>query len=417
MNISTKNRKMLTPINIDVFKRYVSDRTNDNEINNSYKKFKIFLDSEEKDVEILNNAFSEFGSLNNLNQTRLKKSRHSTKKMALNYPLFKLISKDVNSKSHIKINPNLFVKKTKINKNNKNNKNKTIIKTSNIINTNNSNDKDNNRNKKYYNTFTSNHKFPNLKLNKKELINYKNQVNTTSNKFLNNKEYSNPKINNIDIKKSNESLDKNIITRNNYLNKTSGLFNNINKSKKILNFMEFYNINKNKKEPENESNIGNMNSISYKTMNNIYQINPDKNKLFFDIEEIKDINSNLNTKIEKSEIKQNLKSKKFNKKYKRNETKFFGNEDIKVIKNIKKKNKKKSFDYFRQSQKGMKYAQKVIGNNYKREKTVSEEINLRKQKEKNFYDLIDNIILNNNLFVYDINKIDKRLRLKQEDDF
>ena len=181
--------------------------------------------------------------------------------------------------------------------------------------------------------------------------------------------------------------------------------------------MEFYNINKNKKEPENESNIGNMNSISYKTMNNIYQINPDKNKLFFDIEEIKDINSNLNTKIEKSEIKQNLKSKKFNKKYKRNETKLFGNEDIKVIKNIKKKNKKKSFDYFRQSQKGMKYAQKVIGNNYKREKTVSEEINLRKQKEKNFYDLIDNIILNNNLFVYDINKIDKRLRLKLEDDF
>jgi len=413
MNISTKNRKMLTPINIDVFKRYISDRTNDNEINNSFKKFKIFLDSEEKNVEILNNAFSEFGSLNNLNQTRLKKPRHSSKKMTLNYPLFKLINKDVNSKSHIKINPNIFVKKTKINKNNKN---KTTIKASNIINTNNSTDKDNNRNKNYYNTFTSNHKFPNLKLNKKELIINKNQVNTTSNKFLNSKEYSSPKMN-INNKKINESLDKNIITRNNYLNKTSGLFNNINKSKKILNFMEFYNINKNKKEPENESNLGNMNSISYKTMNNIYQINPNKNKLFFDIEEIKGINSNLNTKIEKSEIKQSLKSKKFNKKYKRNETKFFGNEDIKVIKNIKKRNKKKSFDYLKQSQRGMKYAQKVIGNNYKREKTVSEEINLRKQKEKNFYDLIDNIILNNNLFVYDINKIDKRLRLKQEDDF
>ena len=47
-------------------------------------------------------------------------------------------------------------------------------------------------------------------------------------------------------------------------------------------------------------------------------------------------------------------------------------------------------------------------------KTLSEEIKLRKQKEKKFYDTIDNIILNNDLFVYDINKIDKRLKMKRD---
>ena len=49
MNISSsKITKLLIPMNLNVFKRFTSDKTTDNEINNSYKKYKLSLDSEEK---------------------------------------------------------------------------------------------------------------------------------------------------------------------------------------------------------------------------------------------------------------------------------------------------------------------------------------------------------------------------------
>ena len=158
-----------------------------------------------------------------------------------------------------------------------------------------------------------------------------------------------------------------------------------------------------------------MNSLSYKTMNNIYQTNQNKNKLFFDIKEIKDINTKFKTKIEKTGIKQKIKAKTFSQRYKKQEKKFLANKDIQMIQYIRQK-KQKSSGFFKLSQKMKNLAHKVIGNNYKREKSVAEEIKIRKKKEKNFYELVDNMLLNNNLFVYDINKIDKRLRLKKEED-
>ena len=86
-----------------------------------------------------------------------------------------------------------------------------------------------------------------------------------------------------------------------------------------------------------------------------------------------------------------------------------------MIQYIRQK-KQKSSGFFKLSQKMKNLAHKVIGNNYKREKSVAEEIKIRKKKEKNFYELVDNMLLNNNLYVYDINKIDKRLRLRKEED-
>ena len=272
-------------------------------------------------------------------------------------------------------------------------------------------------NNKFYNTFNNNlkHKIPNLHENKKSLLNYNNQINTLSSTTLN-KEYN--KYNNTDITNSNESIDnKKYHTRNNFLNKTSGLFNSFNKSKRILNFLEFYNINRIKNELNNndKSNTINMNSLSYKTMNNIYQTNQSKNKLFFDIKEIKDINTKFKTKIEKTGIKQKIKAKTFSQRYKKQEKKFLANKDIQMIQYIRQK-KQKSSGFFKLSQKMKNLAHKVIGNNYKREKSVAEEIKIRKKKEKNFYELVDNMLLNNNLYVYDINKIDKRLRLRKEED-
>lgn len=416
MNISSsKNRKLLTPMNLDVFKRFTSDKTTDNEINNSYKKYKLFLDSEEKNIELLNNAFSEFAkvNINQVNPTKLKKYRHSTRKISLNYPIFKLVSKDKNNKSINKIDNNILAKKLK-NKKTKYNNNKLILKNkSNDINF----DDNNMINNKFYNTFNNNlnHKIPNIYETKKSLINYNNQIDAFSSTTLN-KGYN--KYNSTDISNSNELVDnKKYHTRNNFLNKTSGLFNSFNKSKRILNFLEFYNINRSKCEQNNndKSNTINMNSLSYKTMNNIYQTNQNKNKLFFDIKEIKDINTKFKTKIEKTEIKQKIKAKTFHKRYKKQEKKFLSNKDIQIIQYIRQK-KQKSSGFFKLSQKMKNLAHKVIGNNYKREKSVTEEIKIRKKKEKNFYELVDNMLLNNNLFVYDINKIDKRLRLKQEED-
>ena len=178
--------------------------------------------------------------------------------------------------------------------------------------------------------------------------------------------------------------------------------------------MEFYNINttKSRKELEKESKVINMNSISYKTMNSIYKKNNNKNKLFYDIKQIKDINNNIVNCIEKSEIKLIKKNKTFQKRYKKNEVKFFGNEDLKLMKNNKKKGKSNKKDIFRNSVKEIYIPRKIFGKI--KIKTLSEEIKLRKQKEKKFYDTIDNIILNNDLFVYDINKIDKRLKMKRD---
>ena len=168
-------------------------------------------------------------------------------------------------------------------------------------------------------------------------------------------------------------------------------------------------MNSNQKESEQESNI--INTMSYKTTNNIYNKDRNKNMLYYDIKRIKDINCNCKDKIEKTETRLNLKSKKFNKKYKQNEIKFFGNEELKLLKNIRKKNKEKKII---RSHKEIYIPRKIFGNSYNKERTVSEQIRLRKQKEKLFYDKVDNIMLNNDLFVYDINKIYKRLRLKNQ---
>ena len=82
------------------------------------------------------------------------------------------------------------------------------------------------------------------------------------------------------------------------------------------------------------------------------------------------------------------------------------------MKNNKKKGKSNKKDIFRNSVKEIYIPRKIFGKI--KIKTLSEEIKLRKQKEKKFYDIIDNIILNNDLFVYDINKIDKRLKMKRD---
>ena len=407
MNISSKNRKILTPINFYIFKRYISDSSNDSEINRSIKKFKMLLDSEEKSYEILNNAFSQYGTnYISVTQSKRKRSRKTTKRMSINYPLFKPNSTDINDKN---ITKNIFLKK---------NKTKNIIN----IKAETKNNKNNTNTNKRYNNFLINtitNKFSRLKEkeneNEKDILNFNNKKKNLSKDIL----YPDNlkiKINN-NIKKRNNQLnetEKKFLKTKNILNKTDQCFNNnIQSSKKILNFMEFYNINSNKKESEKGSYPINMNSISYKTMNNIYDIN-NPYKLLYDIKQIRDINSEIVNKIEKSEMKINLKGKEFNKKCKKSEIKYFGNEELKLLKKIEKKNKEKKKD-FRYSLKEIQQ-KKIFANNYKKPITVSEEIKLRKKKEKNFYNFIDNIMLNNNLFLYDINKIDKRLKLKKENE-
>ena len=390
--IANKNRNTLEPMNIYVFKRYISDRTKDIDINRSFKKFNNFVLSEEKDYAILNNAFSEYGSkYMNKSQSKRIKSRRNTKRMSLNFSLYKIknsITSDILNNNYLK---NMKVKNKPIN-----------LKTSST-----KNDKKSNITINIFNK-TLNNKLPKMKEIKKELLIFKNNVNTISSKIINpNKK--NIKINNCIIRR-NDISEEDKFKINLSLNKTDGLFNTFKKSKKRINFVEFYNINSNKKEVEKESNM--INTISYKTMNNIYQKNSNKNMLYYDIKRIKDINYNCKNKIEKIETKLNIKSKKFNKKYKQHEIKFFGNQELKLLKNNQYKNKKKKII---RSHKEIYIPRKIFGNNNNKERTISEEIQLRKQKEKQFYDKIDNIMLNNDLFVYDINKIDKRLRLKNKE--
>ena len=398
MNIPTESKKWLVPVNMEIFKRYISDKTKDNEISKKFAKFNNFLDLQEKNVEILNNAFSQYGP-NHLieNNPRIKATRRQTKRPSVNYTLFKPINTDINdSNKGIKIK---ILKNSKLKK-----KNEINIRLNNDL------------NQPFYNNLfnsTDNfNNFPKMTESKKDLVFAKNKINTISSKLLNADIKNKNIINNIINQRNNNYIIEKLNLKTSYiLNKTDGLFN---RSKKILNFMEFYNINttKSRKELEKESKVINMNSISYKTMNSIYKKNNNKNKLFYDIKQIKDINNNIVNCIEKSEIKLIKKNKTFQKRYKKNEVKFFGNEDLKLMKNNKKKGKSNKKDIFRNSVKEIYIPRKIFGKI--KIKTLSEEIKLRKQKEKKFYDTIDNIILNNDLFVYDINKIDKRLKMKRD---
>ena len=398
MNIPTESKKWLVPVNMEIFKRYISDKTKDNEISKKFAKFNNFLDLQEKNVEILNNAFSQYGP-NHLieNNPRIKATRRQTKRPSVNYTLFKPINTDINdSNKGIKIK---ILKNSKLKR-----KNEINIRLNNDI------------NQPFYNNLfnsTDNfNNFPKMTESKKDLVFAKNKINTISSKLLNADIKNKNIINNIINQRNNNYIIEKLNLKTSYiLNKTDGLFN---RSKKILNFMEFYNINttKSRKELEKESKVINMNSISYKTMNSIYKKNNNKNKLFYDIKQIKDINNNIVNCIEKSEIKLIKKNKTFQKRYKKNEVKFFGNEDLKLMKNNKKKGKSNKKDIFRNSVKEIYIPRKIFGKI--KIKTLSEEIKLRKQKEKKFYDIIDNIILNNDLFVYDINKIDKRLKMKRD---
>ena len=398
MNIPTESKKWLVPVNMEIFKRYISDKTKDNEISKKFAKFNNFLDLQEKNVEILNNAFSQYGPNHFIeNNPRIKATRRQTKRPSVNFTVFKPINTDINdSNKGIKIK---ILKNSKLKR-----KNEINIRLNNDI------------NQPFYNNLfnsTDNfNNFPKMTESKKDLVFAKNKINTISSKLLNADIKNKNIINNIINQRNNNYIIEKLNLKTSYiLNKTDGLFN---RSKKILNFMEFYNINttKSRKELEKESKVINMNSISYKTMNSIYKKNNNKNKLFYDIKQIKDINNNIVNCIEKSEIKLIKKNKTFQKRYKKNEVKFFGNEDLKLMKNNKKKGKSNKKDIFRNSVKEIYIPRKIFGKI--KIKTLSEEIKLRKQKEKKFYDIIDNIILNNDLFVYDINKIDKRLKMKRD---
>ena len=398
MNIPTESKKGLVPVNMEIFKRYISDKTKDNEISKKFAKFNNFLDLQEKNVEILNNAFSQYGPNHFIeNNPRIKATRRQTKRPSVNFTVFKPINTDINdSNKGIKIK---ILKNSKLKR-----KNEINIRLNNDI------------NQPFYNNLfnsTDNfNNFPKMTESKKDLVFAKNKINTISSKLLNADIKNKNIINNIINQRNNNYIIEKLNLKTSYiLNKTDGLFN---RSKKILNFMEFYNINttKSRKELEKESKVINMNSISYKTMNSIYKKNNNKNKLFYDIKQIKDINNNIVNCIEKSEIKLIKKNKTFQKRYKKNEVKFFGNEDLKLMKNNKKKGKSNKKDIFRNSVKEIYIPRKIFGKI--KIKTLSEEIKLRKQKEKKFYDTIDNIILNNDLFVYDINKIDKRLKMKRD---
>lgn len=280
----------------------------------------------------MNNSFSLYGTnYINENRTRRKRNTRSTNRISINNQLYNQNFTDIND-NYIRTK-NDFLKKIKIKEN------ITSIKSQNKTNNNNTN--------KIYNNFliNSNHnKYNKLKNNDKNILNNSSmKVKSLSNsdylKIINNNENKNDKLihNNNFILKAKNNI--------NSLNKTKGCFR-LKNTKKILNFLEFYNINSNKKETEKESNKINMNSISYKTMNNIYENknkNRNRNKLFYDIKHVKDINSKIINNIEKSEDKIKLKRKQFNKKYKKNALKFFGNEEIKLLKyNGKQMQKKKN---------------------------------------------------------------------------
>ena len=354
---------------MNIFKRHTSELSNENGLNKSFKKF---LYSEEKNYEILNNAFSPYSTnYRKDNQPKRRRSKGNTKRKTLRFPLYKAISQDKSEKSKNSINN--FLKRVK---NPANIKFISKYKSKDIYST-------------TFNNFTN--KLPKLNENKKDLLINKNKINNLSSNILNiNINYNNINTEKNIIKKRNNFYNElNILKNNNMLNKTGDLFNNFKKSKKILNFIQFYNKNTTKKEIDKESNIINIKSLSFKTTKNMNQDNKNKNKLYYDIKEIKDINSIFKNKIEKSEIKLNLKSKKFKKRCKRNEIKYFENEDLKLMKN-KLKKKGKILDFKRYSQKEIiiNKPQKIFGNNYKKQMSVSEEIKLRKKKKNIFMILL-----------------------------
>ena len=105
MNIPTESKKWLVPVNMEIFKRYISDKTKDNEISKKFAKFNNFLDLQEKNVEILNNAFSQYGPNHFIeNNPRIKATRRQTKRPSVNFTVFKPINTDINdSNKGIKI--------------------------------------------------------------------------------------------------------------------------------------------------------------------------------------------------------------------------------------------------------------------------------------------------------------------------
>lgn len=416
-----KKHKEFSPMYFKMFHRPSTDQS-DYEIDKSLQNIKNFLDSEEKEVEILNNAFSEFKThFLRSNKSRMKKQ--NTRRI-LNRPL-----KDPISHTEINYYKNPILarldntkysnKEKDISSNNNSNNNKTSI---------NLRTASNNKNSKtlYGNTFNSfNHniilkKFS--KMNNKKIIDFLNENNNNSTltktiiKVTPQKLNTNSNnLNSKAILKLGDAKRKETDLRLfNLANRTWGLFNSSKRNQKIINFMEYYNISKNSKEKESQSKTINTNNISksYKTMNNLYKKNP--NKLVCDIFHIKDINSKFKDKVERSSIKLELKNKKFNKKYKRSELKFFGNEDVKILKNLRRKGRKKKYDAFAESLKEMVKPKIPFDHNYRRKKTVSEELEERKIREKNFYDTTDNMLLNSNLVVHDINVIDRRLRREKE---
>ena len=424
---SLKKEKELSPLYFKFFNN-PSIEQSDYVIDKSLQKIQNYLDSEEKEVEILNNAFSEFKThfLRN-NKSRIKK-QNSRRFQLINSPFKNPISKISHTEINYYKNPILArlgnTKFSNKDKNDKSNNNKTSMNIRTSIN--------NKKTKTLYgNTFNSfNH---NITLKKLEKMNNRNIKDILSENNINNNNSSLTKtivkdtpqrlnndssnFNSKTLLKLSESRKKEPDLRLlNFSSRTGGLFNSSKRNKKILNFMEYYNISMNSKERENESQtintVYNNNSRSYKSINSIYQSNP--NKLVSDLFHIKDINSKFKDKVERSTIKLELKNKKFNKKYKRSEIKYFGNEDVKVIKNLRRMGRKKKFDSFAESLKKMAKPKIPFGTNYRRKKTVSEELEERKMREKNFYDTTDNMILNNKLVVYDINVIDRRLIRKKE---
>jgi hypothetical protein len=423
MNV-LKKQKELGPLYFKMFHRPITEQY-DYEIDKSLQKIQNYLDSEEKEVEILNNAFSEFKT-HFLRNNRSKLKKQNTRRFQLINSHFKNhISKISHTETNYFKNPILaqlnnakYYNKDK-DDNSNNNKNSINIRTS--IN--------NKKNKTLYgntfNSFKNNITLKKLsKMNNKNIRDFLNENNNNNNYTLtktiikDNPHKFNTNSSNFNSKtllKLSDSRGKEADLRLvNLANRTGGLLKSSKRNNRLLNFMEYYNISKNSKERENQSktiNINN-NSKSYKSINNLYQSNP--NKLVCDLFHIKNINSKFKDKIERSTIKLEIKNKKFNKKYKRSEIKFFGNEDTKVIKNLRRMGKKKKFDSFAELLKKMVKPKIPYGSNYRRKKTVSEELEERKMREKKFYDTTDNMILNNQLVVYDINVIDRRLRREKE---
>jgi len=413
-----KKQKELSPLYFKMFHRPSTEQS-DYEIDKSLQKIQDFLDSEEKEVEILNNAFSEFKT-HFLRNNKMRIKRQNTRRFQLiNSPYKNPISKISHTEINYYKNPILArLGNTKYSNKDKNgNNNKTSINIGPSVN--------NKKTKTLYgNTFNSfNNNITLKKLSKMNNRNIKDFLNENNNNTTLTKTIIKDTPQKMTIDSSNfnsktllklrDSRRKEVDLRLlNLANRTGGLFNNWKKNKKILNFMEYYNISMNSKERENESKTINNISKSYKSINNLYQNNP--NKLVCDIFHIKNINSKFKDKIERSTIKLEIKNKKFNKKYKRSQIKYFGNEDAKILKNFRRIGKKKKFDSFAESLKKMVKPKIPFDNNYRRKKTVSEELEERKLREKNFYDTTDNMILNNKLVVYDINVIDRRLRREKE---